>query len=752
MSDSLRFVFAWSILHSCLLYTPAPFEDRIYRLLFLDHDQFSYSQLGLRLRQVCRYRLAGEDLYQHISLDGFSEPHRHIAGLGFLDLGRDHSEKIENLRRELTELRLLKQQLRKLEGAIDETSKRQGLQHLVGTIIVYEGDAHLQMAEQRIQLLDQAARRARSPVLPRYEASEIEEDLMHAKRAYEEVFYGYQEAQYGEITRQGGEGMIKIQEILRDWSAHSESINTAERLDNVSLLQLYQRLQEPLRSRMVQAYGTPSYRFACGGGTASASISIATGVGDLPSRLYDAGQRVLSSVGKPEEAFLWLSAGSDDMMLGAEMLMLREAGTDMSPMAIDIPMTTSTNLIPSLRNCMKRVGQTVAAVWRDSDESPDESSTLSPSAVLSALKPEIRCAVLVQYSLNHDQTVRIHIARTEGSIVERDCHVSYEQVCATKAGFYKKVWDDEHYLLRDLDPLVSPIYDVTMPGDLAILIPGPVCGGVLLHVLRPGSQLALYDSNAVTYVPGLRTLGQCVARARSASADASRRMRTTAVGVWERPPANMETQQKIIHTTVDGLAKAMRGNALKGSAATRKAFQDAVRNSEFLYFIGHGAGGGAEGISPPHLILHGQDKFFASDLLKTGLPGSLTILFGCSTARFRERQAKEHLNMSSACLAAGGVAVLGSMITIYTPASVGLAAKATIELAAARMNHTPGRLYNLAEAFRRGLKKARESVDVQKLNTEVKITEDQLWGAFIHVGSPLIALDDLVPVAQPNTI
>lgn len=742
LSDSLRFVYAWSILHSCLLYTPAPFEDRLYRLLFVDHDQFSYSQLGLRLRQVCRYRLAGEVSTQHISLDGFSEPHRHIAGLDSLDLGHDRLEKIGNLCRELTELSLLKQELRRLEGAIGEPLKRQGLRHLIGTITVYEGDAHLQMAEQHSQLLDEA-HRARSPVLPKMETSTIEEDLRDAKRAYEEAFYGYRDAQYGEITRQGGEGMIKVQQTLCDRFTHSKSSETAQRPTTESTMQLYHQLQEPLRSRLVQAYGTPSYRYACRG--AKGPVSIATGPGDLPSGLYDAGQRILSSVGKPQEAFLWLAGGSDDIMLGAEMLMLREAGTETAhPMAIDIPMTLSSSMTPSLRGFMKRVGQNVAALWKktDHDHASDESTSSSVSAVMSLLKPEINNAVLVQWSLNANGTVRCHIARGDGSIFEKDCNITYDSVRAMKAEFYKTVWSNPRDLRRRLDPLVTHISDLTTPDDLIILIPGPVCGGVLLHVLQAGSKLALYDSNAVSYVPGLRSLEQCVGRARRASRETSRPLRTTAVGVWERPPQNMQAIQTQIHSLVDTLAKAMGGNSLKGSAATYKAFQDAVRDSECLYFIGHGNGGDEEG-TPPRLVLHGKDRFSASDLLKIGLPGSLVVLFGCSTAKFRQFQNKERFNMSSACLAAGGVAVLGSMISIYTDASRELALTVTMELGTARIKHTPGRLYNIAEGFRLGLKEARKGIDVQKRKGP-KITEDQLWGAFVHVGSPLIAVDDLV--------
>lgn len=51
--DAAHFVYAWSILYQCLQYTPAPLDDTLYQLLFLDADIFSWSQLCRHLRQVC---------------------------------------------------------------------------------------------------------------------------------------------------------------------------------------------------------------------------------------------------------------------------------------------------------------------------------------------------------------------------------------------------------------------------------------------------------------------------------------------------------------------------------------------------------------------------------------------------------------------------------------------------------------------------------------------------------------------------
>lgn len=106
-----QFLHSWAILSQCLRYTPAPLDDSLYQLLFLDSDVFSWSQLCFRPRQVCRQRSLLATGLQRVSLDGTSLECCYTAGLGTASLGNEGEVGVSRLQQLIDSLDELRDRL-----------------------------------------------------------------------------------------------------------------------------------------------------------------------------------------------------------------------------------------------------------------------------------------------------------------------------------------------------------------------------------------------------------------------------------------------------------------------------------------------------------------------------------------------------------------------------------------------------------------------------------------------------------------
>lgn len=490
MLNGAKFVYAWSILYWSLQYTSAPLEDRLYRLLFIDCDVFSFSQLFKRVRQVCRYALVDHAAFQHVSLDGFDRRHRQVAALGSLQLDNEYTKKDYSLTAELAGLAQLREEL-------DSTFKRTpsaGLRHLLGIVTVYQGYTLVETAEEMFQTDFGQTCLTASP-------SAIRSHLSQARDRFEEALVDCQNAKLGEIARQAGEGLIRVQDLFSDlnsllYPAHDENRRAQD------MLEVCNKLRVTLRSRLIQAAATPAYRFEWKGEHLQ---SLSTGTEEPASSFYEAGERSLHQLGQEEAAFDWLHGASEDWSRGQKLQRSFQAACPTLAMPGE-PVFTTEGILANHRD------EETSRLAAEGQLSAHISSTIWPH-----LLPEIDRAVVAQFSLSRpDGKVQIHLRHSDGTSSREVCNITYEKVVYDRAHFQKDKWASGRASpLRNLDVLVTALRSSAQNGELVILVPGPVCRAVLLHALEISTGQALWRAADVIYVPELDTLAGCMARGRA---------------------------------------------------------------------------------------------------------------------------------------------------------------------------------------------------------------------------------------------
>lgn len=735
-----RFVYGWSILNCCLQYTPSPMEDEAYRTLYVDHDIFSFSQLFNRVRQVCRYTLSDEQDFTELTLDGFDDRHRHVAGLGLADIFGDPSARLGLLSREIDGLNTLVGQLQSLWTK----SRSEGLQHLIGMCVVYRGCAHAEKATEVLARLNGTRGESLGTV------HDVRTELSRARDMYKEAFENYQELVLGEITRRGGEGLIRVQSLLASCAdPPSDGSNDAQQKREArAMFKLCQELQIPLRARMIQAYGTPTVRFAWKGNGYWSTLK--TGPGDHPTCLYEAGQQALHSLGEEEAGFHWLHGDSEDLSMGQQLEMELKAAYPQ---------------LAEFREPVVLAGQCLSGRMIDYTTLLSNTQVDDPSRELWAnLGPEIVRAVIVQYSVGPQDQIQLHLRRLN-STSQSSCGVTYQTVKDYKHYFKGLRWTDQaRKLFRELDPLVTQLYASVKRDELLILVPGSVCRGVLLHTLHANRDTPLGYENTVFYTPDLQTLNRCLDLTRHRPSHRSKNWRMAAATVWEdggATEAEVKGWEDHLCDTVDAVAGRLKGTTLKRTEVTKSKFRDMVSKNECVFFLGHGAGDEMDSlgnISAPGIIMTDGRGWHLYRLLSSlpdsfegvdfpaDLPGSLFVLLACSTAADRERGGRILETLPNAALRNGAVAAVATTIVIWTDALVKMADLVSKELVKARKTAvlTRDNRFNLAEALRRSLATAHTKIqiDKRKVPKELVISAEQLWAPFVVVGSPLIDLSD----------
>lgn len=595
------FIYAWSILYWSLQYTSAPLEDEVYRRLFSDYEVFSFSQLFNRVRQVCHCALADKPAFRHLSLNGFDSRHRQVAGLGAVQIDMDSSKSVDLLSAEVSGLAALRDEL----APIALKSPSAGLRHLLGMLEVYEGYAHLEKAEQMAKTFDrhgvdqhgQATPGSRGP-------SAVKSELFLAKGLFEEAFKDYQDAKLGEITRQAGEGLIRVQDELAHVETRLTGNDDANRRAQ-DMLDLCNRLRVPLRARLIQAYGTPAHLFRWKG--KEGFHSLFTGIDEPASILHEAGERSLHQLGQDEAAFDWLHGASEDWSSGRKLQSVYRAASPRPAMAAEPVLTTAGALADHRDEEVARLAEQQLSV------------DISKS-IWSRLSPEIPRAVIVQFSLSRpehgsartESKVQIHLRHSDGTSSRTESQtLTWGKLLSGKGGFYEEEWDSELFSpLRELDELVTALYRSAETNELVILVPGPVCRSVLLHALQVSTDCTLSRTADVVYAPELDTFATCLERGQASPGGQANKWRATAATVWESggEEKDVAATKVLMSGTIDDMAKYLDITQFKHEEVTKAVFSKAVRESECLFFLGHGGAATDEQgtVYPPNLILHGD--------------------------------------------------------------------------------------------------------------------------------------------------
>jgi len=212
---------------------------------------------------------------------------------------------------------------------------------------------------------------------------------------------------------------------------------------------------------------------------------------------------------------------------------------------------------------------------------------------------------------------------------------------------------DTPELLRELDPLIAPLADITAPEELLILSPTGALHALPLHALEiDGTPLLV--RNPVVYCPSLSVLRHCLARRRLPHA-----ARTAAL--FGDPSGDCAEAAAL----VDDLARRFGTRALINGAVTRTAFAEAVAQRDFIHFQGHAKHDHEDPLNS-HLVLAdgvltAREVFGLRDL-----SAELVTLAACESAANVIATGDEPLGLIPAFLYAGANAVLATLWRVHS--------------------------------------------------------------------------------------
>lgn len=137
-------------------------------------------------------------------------------------------------------------------------------------------------------------------------------------------------------------------------------------------------------------------------------------------------------------------------------------------------------------------------------------------------------------------------------------------------------FDGDSKPLRKLDALISPLRQVSKPGDLLLLSPTVNLSALPLHALRidAADRMPLIERNPVVYVPSLPIAKICTSRV--SQGDESHE--SLFFGVFDKV-----TEAKLIYKQMKSFATEMRGQSISGQAATKERYMAAVPKARLIH-------------------------------------------------------------------------------------------------------------------------------------------------------------------------
>lgn len=249
---------------------------------------------------------------------------------------------------------------------------------------------------------------------------------------------------------------------------------------------------------------------------------------------------------------------------------------------------------------------------------------------------------------------------------------------------FRQTLRDMPELLRELEPLIAPLADLSEPEELLILSPTGPLHALPLHALEIDGE-PLLVRNPVAYCPSLSVLRHCLARRH-----AIHQQRTAALF---GDPSGDRAEAAML---VNDLAQRFGTVALTGGRVTRAAFEKAVAGSDLVHFQGHAVHDRREPLNS-HLLL-ADGPLLARDVFSLrDLRAELVTLAACESAANVIETGDEPLGLIPALLYAGANAVLATLWRVHQASAAQVMRRFYNALAG------PGETVNKAQALREAM-------------------------------------------------
>lgn len=203
--------------------------------------------------------------------------------------------------------------------------------------------------------------------------------------------------------------------------------------------------------------------------------------------------------------------------------------------------------------------------------------------------------------------------------------------------------------LRQFDPLITPLANLSDPEELLILSPTGLLHNIPLHALEVNGS-PLLARNPIVYCPSLSVLRHCLARRRA------RKGKLTAA-LFGDPTGDCPEAAKLVLY----LEQRFGTKPFIKDAVTRHAFTEAISGCNFIHFQGHAEHKPNEPLDS-YLVLADKDHLTAREVF--GLPNlqsELVTLAACRSAVNVIKPGDEPLGLIPAFLYAGTNSVLATL-------------------------------------------------------------------------------------------
>lgn len=217
---------------------------------------------------------------------------------------------------------------------------------------------------------------------------------------------------------------------------------------------------------------------------------------------------------------------------------------------------------------------------------------------------------------------------------------------------FRQTLRDLPELLRELDPLVAPLRDLSRPEELLLLAPTGPLYALPLHALEINGE-PLLARNPVVYAPGFSVLRHCLMRRKGAT-------RRRSAAVFGNPSGDRPEAAKLVRE----LAEKFGVEPLLEGQVTRAAFAGAVAERDVLHFQGHAQYARDEPLNS-RLTLADGDLTARDVFALPGLRAELVTLAACESAVSEIATGDEPLGLIPAFLYAGAGAILATLWRVH---------------------------------------------------------------------------------------
>jgi CHAT domain-containing protein/tetratricopeptide (TPR) repeat protein len=215
---------------------------------------------------------------------------------------------------------------------------------------------------------------------------------------------------------------------------------------------------------------------------------------------------------------------------------------------------------------------------------------------------------------------------------------------------FRSTLRDTPEVLRELDPLIAPLIDISAPEDLLILSPTGLLHALPLHALEV-KGIPLLVRNPIVYCPSLSVLRHCLARRRK------RKEKQPTAALFGDPTDDRSEAAKLVLY----LEQRFGTKPFIKEAATRQAFTKAISGCDFIHFQGHARHKPNEPLDS-YLALADEEKFTAREVFGlSNLQAELVTLAACESAANVIATGDEPLGLIPAFLYAGTNSVLATL-------------------------------------------------------------------------------------------